>query len=76
MSKNLGDLNSLLFRQLARLENANEEKVEAELERTKGITDIARVVLTNANTVITAEKLRIEYGSSKVHSRLLLTDES
>ena len=72
---NLGDLNNLLFKQLQKLESSDEDKVDKELERTKGITDIARVLLLNANTVITAEKLRIEYGSHKVTSELLLTNE-
>lgn len=60
MNNNLGALNDYLFEQLERLNDTEElrekENFEKEMERTKAITDIAKTIIANANTVLSAKR--------------------
>lgn len=64
MARNtLGDLNNHLFAQLERLndEEIKGEALEEEMNRAKAITSIAKEIINNANTVLKAKELQIEY---------------
>lgn len=60
MKNTLGDLNNHLFAQLERLndEDLTGDELDRELKRSKGICDIARNVIDNANIVLQAAKLK------------------
>lgn len=60
----LVDLNNHLFEQLERLndEDLNGEELDKELERTKAITNIGRVIVDNARLALEAAKFKADYA--------------
>ena len=62
MKNTLGDLNNHLFAQLERLGNEELEgdELKEEILRTKAVTDIAREIIDNANTVLDVMKFQSE----------------
>ena len=60
----LVDLNNHLFEQLERLndEELTGENLDRELERTKAMTNIGRVIVDNARLALDAAKLKAEYA--------------
>lgn len=70
MKNTLGDLNNHLFAQLERLndEELTGEDLEKELKRSKGITDLAEKIISNANTVLQATKLKSELIDDRMDS--------
>ena len=60
MSKNLNDLNDLLFAQLERLSNPELEgdKLDAEVQRTELMCKVSGQIIGSANTVLNALKLK------------------
>lgn len=61
MTKNtLSDLNNHLFEQLERLNDADNESLNDEINRSKAVTDIAKNVIDNGKLVLEAEKFRDE----------------
>ena len=69
MTRNtLGDLNNFLFSQLERLDNPEitEEELQAEIQRSKAIAGVASQIISNANTVLDAQRFASEtIGRSK-----------
>lgn len=63
MKNKLTDLNNHLFAQLERLgdESIKGEGLSAEVDRAKSITEVAKVVVMNANLQLDAIKLKAEY---------------
>lgn len=63
MKNTLGDLNNHLFAQLERLndEDIKGEALEEEMERAKAVTNIAKEIISNANTLLKAKELQISY---------------
>lgn len=63
MKNTLGDLNNHLFAQLERLndEDIKGEALEEEMNSAKAVTNIAKEIINNANTVLKAKELQIEY---------------
>ena len=55
---NLMDLNDRLFRELDRLESADGDELEAEIERAKTISQMAGRVIDNASMVIRAAEMQ------------------
>lgn len=55
---NLMDLNDRLFRELDRLESAEGEELDAEIERAKTISGMAGRVIDNARTVMQAAQMQ------------------
>lgn len=70
MKNTLGDLNNHLFAQLGRLndEELTGEELEKELKRSKGITDLAEKIISNANTVLQATKLKSDLIDDRMDS--------
>lgn len=61
----LGELNSVLFDQLRDLRACDPRDVEAlraEIERSKAVEGMARMVVGNANVVMEAARMRAEYA--------------
>lgn len=60
MSKNLMDLNDALFKQLDRLDKKelSSEELEQEIKRANAITNIAGVIVNNANLLLKAQKVK------------------
>lgn len=63
MKNTLGDLNSYLFAQLDVLSNQDlkGEELKEEIYRSEAITDVAKAIIGNANTVLQAQKYSTEY---------------
>ena len=78
MNNNLNSLNDYLFEQLERLNDdetlEKEENFEKEIKRTKALTEIAKTIIDNANTIIDATKLANEIGLSNAKEVLKLSD--
>lgn len=55
---NLMQLNDRLFRELDRLEQAEGDDLDAEIERAKAIGQMSRTVIDNANTMMKAVQLK------------------
>ncbi len=78
MARNkLMDLNNHLFEQLERLNDVSLSDVELdrEIKRGKAMTDVAGKIIDNANIVLSAEKTRLEYGSSNTNNIFKLEDK-
>ena len=77
MQNTLGDLNNHLFAQLERLGNEELEgdELKEEILRAKAVTDIAREIIDNANTVLDVMKFQTEtLGRSNVSLPKMLED--
>lgn len=60
MSKNLSDLNNILFNQLERLSapDLEGEKLNEEIQRTEAVVKVSGQIIGNANVVLQALKLK------------------
>ena len=58
------DLNDHLFEQLERLsdETQSEEDLKMEIQRSKQVVAVARSITANANTMLGAVRITLEYG--------------
>lgn len=62
MSKSLGDLQNLLFKQLDRLDSVDKEDLDGEINRAKAVSGIASQIISNGTLVLKAKELQLEYG--------------
>lgn len=62
----LSDLNNHLFETLERLndEDLTDEQLKKEIDRAQSICSVSRMIIENANTVISAQRLINEYGDN------------
>lgn len=66
---NLGNLNDILFaemRQLSTVDAGDREKLAAEVERAKAMTEIASSIIQGSSVVLKAAKMRAEYTGTKM----------
>lgn len=70
MKNDLTSLNNYLFEEIEKLQDDEEledpNKFEKEMKRSKAIANIADKIIKNANTILSATKLKEEYGSNVV----------
>lgn len=74
MKNSLEDMHNLLMEQLERLNDADldEENLDREIERSKAMTGVAKVITANANTVLRAAQLKHDIdGTGAVNNYLL-----
>ncbi len=69
MRNTLVDLNNHLFEQLERLndEELTDEQLEKEIKRADAMKDIATQIIANANIVLKATELNMEYSRNEVN---------
>ena len=69
MRNTLVDLNNHLFEQLERLndEELTDEELEKEIKRADAMKDIATQIIANANIVLKATELNMEYSKNEVN---------
>lgn len=73
----LSDLNNHLFEQLERLNDADEDSLSEEIERSKAVSSIAKNIIDNGKLVLDAEKFYDDrFNISKKPPRMLLGDEN
>lgn len=70
MKNKLSDLNNHLFAQLERLgdEDLSGDKLAAEIDRARAVTDVAQQVISNASLTLKAQTMMYEYGIVKSSS--------
>ena len=71
----LGQLNIELFSELHRLREidvADVAALDAEVKRSKAVEGIARMVIDNAKTVLSAAEMRAEYSKDATMPRMLM----
>lgn len=54
MSKTLGDLNEILFKELERLDNCKDDELIDEIDRANAISKVASQIISNGNLVLKA----------------------
>lgn len=64
MENKLTDLNNILFEQIERLndDDLHGDALKQQIKRSQAIESIAGMIIANANTVLKAEKLKLEYA--------------
>lgn len=77
MKNKLTDLNNHLFAQLERLgeEGLEGDRLSAEIDRTKAITDVSKQVISNAALALKAEKLKHEHQIENTPEMIGSTDQ-
>lgn len=70
MKNKLTDLNNHLFAQLERIneEGLSDEKIKAEVQRSKSVIGLGKEIINNARLALDAERLRLDYGPG--HAKL------
>lgn len=69
---NLETLNEILFRQLERIENCDNENIEIEIERSKAVTSLAGQVISNGRLVLDASKASMTTAETVQVPKMLL----
>lgn len=64
MENKLTDLNNILFEQIERLndDDLHGDALKQQIKRSQAIESVAGRIIANANTVLKAEKLKMEYA--------------
>lgn len=65
------DLSNHLFEQLERLNDADDNELMQEIDRAKAVATIADKIIDLGNMAISAERVKMEYGSDIKYPRLL-----
>lgn len=65
----LGDLNNHLFEQLERLndDDLTGEELKQEIQRSNAISNVAKQIIGNANTVLNAQKLYLDAEDNDIN---------
>lgn len=77
MSKNLTDLNELLFKQMEKLtdDNLTEKEIKAEIEKSQAITNVAETIIKNGELALKATVLKNKFPSNSPKVPEMLTDK-
>ena len=59
------DLNKILFQQLERLQNADADNLDSEIQRSKSVKEISEQVISNNNMRLNAVRLIADYKGLK-----------
>ena len=64
MENKLTDLNNILFEQIERLndDDLHGEALKQQIKRSQAIESVAGMIIANANTVLKAEKMKMDYA--------------
>ena len=64
MENKLTDLNNILFEQIERLndDDLHGDALKQQIKRSPAIESVAGMIIANANTVLKAEKMKMEYA--------------
>lgn len=64
MENKLTDLNNILFEQIERLndDDLHGDALKQQIKRSRAIESVAGMIIANANTVLKAEKMKMEYA--------------
>lgn len=64
MENKLTDLNNILFEQIERLndDDLHGDALKQQIKKSQAIESIAGMIIANANTVLKAEKMKMEYA--------------
>lgn len=75
MKNTLVDLNDHLFEQMERLndDDLTGEELDKEIKRADAMTDIASQIISNANIMLKATELNMEYSRDEIKVPKLLT---
>lgn len=70
----LGDLNNHLFEQLERLndDDLTGEELKQEIQRSNAISNVAKQIIGNANTVLNAQKLYLDAEDNDINKPRML----
>lgn len=64
MENKLTDLNNILFEQIERLndDDLHGDALKQQIKKSRAIESIAGMIIANANTVLKAEKMKMDYA--------------
>lgn len=64
MENKLTDLNNILFEQIERLndDDLHGDALKQQIKKSQAIESIAGMIIANANTVLKAEKMKMDYA--------------
>lgn len=64
MENKLTDLNNILFEQIERLndDDLHGDALKQQIKRSRAIESVACMIIANANTVLKAEKMKMDYA--------------
>lgn len=64
MENKLTDLNNILFEQIERLndDDLHGDALKQQIKKSRAIENIAGMIIANANTVLKAEKMKMDYA--------------
>ena len=62
MKNKITDLNNLLFEQLERLIDAEDDEIEKEINRSRAVSSIATNIVSTADLTLKATEIQLEYG--------------
>lgn len=64
MENKLTDLNNILFEQIERLndDDLHGDALKQQIKRSQAIESVAGMIIANANTVLKAEKMKMDYA--------------
>ena len=76
MRNNLSALNDYLFESIERIQSdeLSDEELDREIKRAEAVTDVAKVIVQNAELALKVMKHAEEYGIEKKEIPVMLTE--
>lgn len=63
----LGDLSNLMFEQLERLNAAEPEELEGEIDRARAMSEVGKTIIDNSNTMLRAMQFKDTAMAANAH---------